>query len=217
MTQQWKSWGTKIDPALLQRKSDMFSIWEYKPVYSQQSGWSQLEGNFIKIDDLYYRTHENPLWFADNVSIYKPGTTYDDFDSFELMLRNNPTEQPMIATYDRAAYLRGAQSWQVIERRPFEKTITAYVQEAFPDLTSVSHTQIARAVFNKYRKDYKYVDMLRVWRTGQTASDTPLSLLEPTRHTIGSNPRIPLGRAHEGTQPAAWRRVDFASDRFEPH
>ena len=217
VTQQWKSWGTKIDPALLQRKSDAFMAWEYKPVYSQQTGWSQQEGIFIKVDDLYYRTHDQSDWFTGTASIYKPGATYDDFDSFELMLRNNPSEQPMIATCDRATKELATQSWQVVERRPFEKTITAYVQEAFPDLTSVSHTQIARAVFNKYRQDYKYVDMLRVWRTGQTALDTPLSLLELTRHTIGSNPRVPLGRAHEGTQPAAWRRVDFASDRFEPH
>ncbi|UOB25345.1 hypothetical protein MRY17_06500 [Pseudomonas orientalis] len=212
VTQQWKSWGTKIDPALLQYKRDTSQIWEYKPVYSQQSGWSQTEGNFIKVDDLYYPITENVSWYRHVVAIRKPGTAYGDFESFELMLRNSPGEQPMIATYDS-----GAQTWQVVERKPFEKTITAYVQDAFPDMTSVSHTQIARAVFNKYRQDYKYVDMLRVWRTGQTALDTPLSLLEPTRHTIGSNPRIPLGRAHEGTQPALWRRVDFASDRFEPH
>lgn len=212
VTHQWKSWGQQIQAGLLKQVHDTYDVFEYKPVFTEGAGWSQVEGTFIKLDDRFYRTTFDGRVYETVVGVRNPNISYNDFDSFELMLRNNPGEQPMIATYNTST-----RAWHVLERRPFEKTIAAYVQDAFPEMTSTSQTQVARAVFNLYQKDFKFVDMLRVWRTGQSQVSDPLSLLGLTHPTRGANRRLPISRAHKGTQPKVWRRLDFEPDSFHPY
>ncbi|MBJ2217279.1 dermonecrotic toxin domain-containing protein [Pseudomonas sp. MF7453] len=212
VTNHWKSWGQQIQAGLLNKVQHTYGVFEYKPVFTAEAGWSLVEGTFIKLNDRFYRTTFDVRWYDTTVAIRNSNVSYGDFDSFELMLRNNPSEQPMIATYNRATA-----AWEVLERRPFEKKIAAYVEDAFPEMTPSSRTQVARAVFNRYQKDFKFVDMLRVWRTGQTHVADPLSLLELTRRTRGANRRLHIGRAHRGTQPTVWRRLDFEPDSFHPH
>ncbi|MEG8235048.1 dermonecrotic toxin domain-containing protein [Pseudomonas orientalis] len=212
VTNQWRSWGDSLEGASLQAVPETFSVYKHTPVYSRDSGWSQTEGTFIKVADRYYRTTADVTWYDTSVAIRNPNVSYNDFDSFELMLRNNPSEQPMVALYDR-----GTSTWRVIDRRPFEKPITAYVQDAFPEMSTSTHRQIAREIFNKYHKSFEYVDLLRIWRTGQTSMKDPLSLIYLSVHTGGANPKIHIGRAHEGALPPVWRRVNFEPASFDPH
>jgi hypothetical protein len=65
-----------------------------------------------------------------------------DFDVLEAILRHTPDEQPR-----SAIRIPPDNHWEIDARLPFEKPLTAYVRDVFPEVTTVTLENIARKQF----------------------------------------------------------------------
>lgn len=65
-----------------------------------------------------------------------------DFDLLEAILRHTPDEQPRSVTR-----VPPDNHWEIDTRLPFEKPLTTYVREDFPEVTTVTLENIARRQF----------------------------------------------------------------------
>ncbi|WP_322846440.1 hypothetical protein [Pseudomonas sp. B33.4] len=116
-TGQWKNWGKTTKPE---------------------------SGESIEIDGLHYPIVKQGVQ-ADTGLVYlqHPGFSPDSFDTFEHMLRHEPSRQPKWA-------LKREGQWKVLDTHPpFEMPTTAYVSTAFRSLSDHSTNLLARAVFDR--------------------------------------------------------------------
>ncbi len=98
---------------------------------------------FVTLDNVHYKVvtslnaREHPI-----IYIQSPAHPVYDFDLLEAILRHTPDEQPR-----SAIQVPPDNHWVIDTRLPFEKTLTAYVRDAFPEITTVTLENIARKQF----------------------------------------------------------------------
>ncbi|MBT2340539.1 MULTISPECIES: hypothetical protein [Pseudomonas] len=98
---------------------------------------------FITINGVHYKVvtrvdaREFPITY-----IQHPTHAAYDFDVMEATLRHTPDEQPR-----SAIRVPPHDHWEIDPRLPFEKPLTAYVRDAFPEVTTVTLGNIARKQF----------------------------------------------------------------------
>ncbi|SCY89619.1 hypothetical protein [Pseudomonas sp. NFACC37-1] len=98
---------------------------------------------FITIGDVHYKrvtrvdARDYPIAY-----IQQPGHPAYDFDLLEAILRHTPDEQPR-----SVIRVPPDNHWEIDARLPFEKPLTAYVREVFPEVTTVTLENIARRQF----------------------------------------------------------------------
>ncbi|SDU44194.1 hypothetical protein SAMN05216476_2157 [Pseudomonas mediterranea] len=99
--------------------------------------------HFITVNDVHYKVM-NRMEARDFPMLYiqPPSHPAYDFDVLEAILRHTPDEQPR-------AVIRVPPDnhWEIDARLPFEKPLTAYVRDAFPEVTTVTLENIARKQF----------------------------------------------------------------------
>jgi hypothetical protein len=208
----WKTWGKVINSAVLEVHPGHPSIYRYKNVPG--TWWRHQEGNFIKVGGAYYRlTDKSEITLTPPFYVRNPDTAYNTFDSFELMLRHNPAEQPRLATYNRAT-----STWHVSNLMSFEKSLVSYAADIFPELTPGSQVQLVRAMFTEFASiSYSNMNFLREWRTGAFRSNDPISMMEYRGSVAGANPRYNIGRVTEDVRSGAFGRLDFSFNALHPH
>ena len=97
----------------------------------------------ITINNVHYKVvtrsdaRESPITY-----IQSPAHPIYDFDLLEATLRHMPDEQPR-----GAIQVPPDNHWEIDARLPFEKTLTAYVRDFFPEVTTVTLENIARRQF----------------------------------------------------------------------
>lgn len=97
----------------------------------------------LEINGLHYRVVPEGSPEQTGIAFLQhPRFSPSRYEAFEQMLQDNPSLQP------RWAIKRNSQ-WEVLETRPFEKSLTHYVAETFRDLSDESRNNVARAVFNR--------------------------------------------------------------------
>lgn len=98
---------------------------------------------FITVNDVHYKVMSRMEEREFPISYIQPPThpAYD-FDLLEAILRHTPDEQPR-------AVIRVPPDdhWEIDARLPFEKPLTAYVRDVFPEVTTVTLENIARKQF----------------------------------------------------------------------
>lgn len=98
---------------------------------------------FITLDNVHYKVvtrsdaREHPIAY-----IQPPTHPAYDFDLLEATLRHTPDEQPR-----GAMQIPPDNHWEVDGRLPFEKPLTAYVRDCFPEVTTTTLENIARKQF----------------------------------------------------------------------
>ncbi|MCQ6258219.1 hypothetical protein [Pseudomonas sp. Q11] len=99
--------------------------------------------DFITVDGVHYKVvtradaREYPIAY-----IQQPSHSPYDFDVLEATLRHTPDEQPR-----SAIRVPPDNHWQIDARLPFDKPLTGYVREAFPEVTTATQENIARKQF----------------------------------------------------------------------
>lgn len=97
----------------------------------------------ITIDNVHYKVvtrtdaRESPITY-----IQSPLHPTYDFDLLEATLRHTPDEQPR-----GAIQVPPDNHWEIDARLPFEKPLTAYVRDCFPEVTTATLENIARKQF----------------------------------------------------------------------
>lgn len=98
---------------------------------------------FITIDGVHYKVvtrsdaREFPIAY-----VRQPSHPVYDFDVLEATLRHTPDEQPR-----SAVRIPPDNHWEIDPRLPFEKPLSTYVRDAFPEVTTVTLENIARKQF----------------------------------------------------------------------
>lgn len=109
--------------------------WGFDPRFSTSE--------FITLGDVHYKVvsstaaREYPITY-----VQSPTHPAYDFDLLEAILRHTPDEQPR-----SAVRIPPGNHWEIDPRLPFEKPLTAYVREVFPEVTTVTLENIARRQF----------------------------------------------------------------------
>ncbi|SDB65440.1 hypothetical protein SAMN03159382_05611 [Pseudomonas sp. NFACC23-1] len=115
------------------------------PVFSKNWGIDPrfMVSEFITRDNVHYKVvtrsdaREHPI-----VYVQPPTHPTYDFDLLEATLRHTPDEQPR-----GAMQIPPDNHWEIDARLPFEKPLTAYVRDCFPEVTTVTLENIARKQF----------------------------------------------------------------------
>ncbi len=109
--------------------------WAFKPTLTLP--------HFITVNDVHYKVMSR-MEARDYPILYIQPPTHPayDFDVLEAILRHTPDEQPR-------AVIRVPPDnhWEIDARLPFEKPLTAYVRDVFPEVTTVTLENIARKQF----------------------------------------------------------------------
>ncbi|WHS58910.1 hypothetical protein [Pseudomonas sp. G2-4] len=98
---------------------------------------------FITLDNVHYKVVTRSDAREHPIAYIQPPThpTYD-FDLLEATLRHTPDEQPR-----GAMPIPPDNHWEIDARLPFEKPLTAYVRDCFPEVTTTTLENIARKQF----------------------------------------------------------------------
>lgn len=176
-------------------------------------------GQHIEIDGQYYRVMQQDL-NADPGLVYLQHPLFSPalYDTFEYMLRDNPSMQPKWA-------VKRNNQWTVLDSVvPFEMPITQYISRTFKYLSDQSVNSLARAMFNQANRSEIIMapglalmnQVFRYWanRTQRRAPRReladPLLMLRPLNGPEESLP-IPSSLG-EGLM-----RLDFDPGRFSRH
>lgn len=210
-------------PALVRPSSGLTP--EAQPATGVWRSWGKTSkpewNDSVDIDGLHYVIVPQRMQ-ADTLLVYleNPLFTPGRYEAFEQMLQTDPSLQPKWA-------VKNADTWTVVEQRPFEGSLTEYVGKTFLDLSHQSSNAIARTVFNQANhSEVINGDGLRIlfdtlyhWenRTSSAAPRAeladPLLLLpilpaQPSADLLGHNLMLPSPSGE------AFQRLDFDTSRF---
>ncbi|KHA70982.1 hypothetical protein NZ35_22900 [Pseudomonas chlororaphis] len=176
-------------------------------------------GQHIEIDGQYYRVMQQDLGANPRlVYVQHPLFSPALYDTFEYMLRDNPSLQPKWA-------VKRDNQWTVLDSVvPFEMPITQYISRTFKYLSDQSVNSLARAMFNQANRSEIIIapglalmnQVFRYWanrdqrRAPRRELADPLLMLRPvsgTEETLA----IPSSLG-EGLM-----RLDFDPGRFSRH
>lgn len=182
-----------------------------------------IASGFLTLDNVHYKVvtrsdaREHPITY-----IQPPIHPTYDFDLLEATLRHTPDEQPR-----GAVQIPPHNHWEIDTRLPFEKPLTAYVRDCFPDVTTTTLENIARRQF-ELANDSPFADaagltalrqIFNSWKNPGLAPyphwSDPLLML-PTLPTTSSS----RGAARSITLPipsatGTLERLDFDPLRFQ--
>ncbi|QHC94824.1 hypothetical protein PspR84_09250 [Pseudomonas sp. R84] len=176
-------------------------------------------GQHIEIDGQYYRVMQqdlnaNPRLVYLQHPLFSPAL----YDTFEYMLRDNPSMQPKWA-------VKRNNQWTVLDSvAPFEMPITQYISRTFKYLSDQSVNSLARAMFNQANRSEIIVApglalmnlVFRYWanrgqrRAPRRELADPLLMLRPV-----SGPEETL--AIPSSLGEGLMRLDFDPGRFSRH
>ena len=150
--------------------------------------------DFITLGDAHYKVvtrvdaREYPIAY-----IQHPSHSPYDFDVLEATLRHTPDEQPR-----SVIRVPPDNHWQIDARLPFDKPLTAYVRQAFPEVTTVTLENIARKQFT-LANDSPFADAAGLTALRQIFNSWKNST--PSPHPQWSDPllMLPVLRAASGT------------------
>ena len=131
-----------LDPFVLMGISELWKGWgaTTKPP----------TGDSIEIGGKHFAILDQPTHAVDAfVFIKPPSFSATRFDAFEELLLTTPELQPRVAVkvVDRTG--QGRDTWNIVQRRPFEKSLTQYVRGQFPYLSAPTASKAAREMFNR--------------------------------------------------------------------
>jgi len=187
-SEQFVDWGQTLDPAHVQVQNPQMGT------YRRIGGDPQLIGrDYVKIDERYFPVL--PAGAAINsgvVLMHDPLMPTNSFVAFERMLRTDLYRQPRLATFEQSL-----SRWMNSIELPFNKSLVAYVADAFPTFTSISQAQVANILFNLGNPSGLTVwglaalqRTLQGWRSLSAQAlpllGEPLSLLPVTHKTAGA-------------------------------
>ncbi|WP_144238602.1 hypothetical protein [Pseudomonas brassicacearum] len=178
---------------------------------------------FITLDNVHYKVVTRSDAREHPIAYIQPPThpTYD-FDLLEATLRHTPDEQPR-----GAVQIPPHNHWEIDARLPFEKPLTAYVRDCFPEVTTTTLENIARKQF-ELANDAPFADaagltaLRQIFNSWKNATPTPHPhwsdplLMLPTLATASSS----RGAARSITLPipsstGTLERLDFDPLRFQ--
>ncbi|SEO75307.1 hypothetical protein SAMN03159293_03842 [Pseudomonas sp. NFACC39-1] len=139
----------------------------------------------LTIDNVHYKVvtrtdaRESPITY-----IQSPAHPIYDFDLLEATLRHVPDEQPR-----GAIQVPPDNHWEIDARLPFEKPLTAYVRDFFPEVTTVTLENIARKQF-ELSNDSPFADAAGLTALRQIYSSWQNATLSP--HPQWSDPLLML-------------------------
>ena len=160
--------------------------------------------DFLTIDGVHYKVvtradaREYPITY-----IQQPSHSPYDFDVLEATLRHTPDEQPR-----SAIRVPPDNHWQIDARLPFDKPLTAYVREAFPEVTTVTLENIARKQFTLANSS-SFADAAGLTALRQIFSSWKDGT--PSPHPEWSDPllMLPVLRAASGSVSSTARSLDL--------
>ncbi|SEN13185.1 hypothetical protein SAMN04487857_110125 [Pseudomonas sp. ok272] len=204
--EQFVNWGQVIDPVELELKQAQLGI--YRRIAGDQ--WL-LGREYIKIDQRFY-----PVLPAGGepppgvVMMFDPNHPITTFAQYEQLLWTDLFGQPRLAEFNS-----GLSRWLNPMELPFDKSLGAYVADAFPTFSASTQLEIAGALFHRLNADgltlWGIIDLrrtLQAWRSWPMASAggvaDPLSMLPLTV------------RGHNGSwlidsAPGAYNRVHLST------
>ncbi|WP_435035709.1 hypothetical protein [Pseudomonas neuropathica] len=119
----WKGWGTTTKPSA---------------------------GDSIKFGGKHFAILDQPTHVVDAYAFIKPPLfSATGFDAFEKLLLTTPELQPRVAVKVADRTGQGSDTWNIVESRPFEKSLTQYVSDQFPYLSGPTASKAAREMFNR--------------------------------------------------------------------
>ncbi len=160
--------------------------------------------DFITVDGVHYKVvtradaREFPIAY-----IQRPSHSPYDFDVLEATLRHMPDEQPR-----SAIRVPPDNHWQIDGRLPFDKPLTGYVREAFPEVTTVTLENIARKQFT-LANNASFADAAGLTALRQIFSSWKNGT--PSPHPEWSDPllMLPVLRAASGSVSSTSRSLDL--------
>lgn len=178
--------------------------------------------DFITVDGVHYKVvtradaREYPIAY-----VQQPTHSPYDFDVLEATLRHTPDEQPR-----SAIRVPPDNHWQIDARLPFDKPLTGYVRDAFPEVTTVTLENIARKQFALANSspfaDAAGLTALRQifssWKNGTPSPhpewSDPLLMLPMLRASAGTSNTTRSLDLPNPTSRMSLDRVDFDPQRF---
>lgn len=203
-------WGRSIDAGEMLLKDANYGV------YQRVGGDPALRGTeYLKIDERYFPILPDgraATTRAATVLMHDPDIPIGTYDQFETMLRTDLYNQPRAATFARADG-----RWVNDIDLPFQKTLAAYVGDAWPMLSVSSQADVARSLFNRVNRNGLNVvgvatlqRILRHWRRERTVVEAtlgdPLLLLPVTPRSVSGE--WPLSR-----QPGQYTQLTFRTDQ----
>lgn len=203
-------WGRFIDADEMLLKDADYGV------YQRVGGDPALRGTeYLKIDERYFPILPDGVARpaqAATVLMHDPDIAIRTYDQFETMLRTDPNSQPRAATFARADG-----RWINDIALPFQKTLAAYVSDAWPMLSVSSQADVARSLFNNVnRHNLSFLGVatlqrvLRHWRRERTLIEAkladPLLMLPVT-------PRSVSGDWSLHRQPGRYTQLTFRTDQ----
>lgn len=206
-SEQFVDWGQTLDPAQLQLLN------AEQDIYKRIAGDQQMIGHeYVKIDQRYFPVLPSGADINSGIVLmHEPSMPLDSFVAFERMLGTDLYRQPRMATFNREMA-----RWVNSIDLSFEKTLTAYVADAFPTLTQTSQLQVANVLFSVANPEGLSVwgaatmqRTLQFWRSLSPAElpvpGDPLSLLPVTRADVAGGWLIV-------NAPGVYHSLNFSSD-----
>jgi hypothetical protein len=178
--------------------------------------------DFITVDGVHYKlvtrvdAREYPIAY-----VQQPSHSSYDFDVLEATLRHTPDEQPR-----SAIRVPPDNHWQIDARLPFDKPLTGYVREAFPEVSMVTLENIARKQFTLANSspfaDAAGLTALRQifngWKNGTPSPhpewSDPLLMLPMLRTASGTSSTSRSLDLPNPTARMSLDRLDFDPERF---
>ncbi len=178
--------------------------------------------DFITVDGVHYKVvtrtdaREYPIAY-----IQQPSHSRYDFDVLEATLRHTPDEQPR-----SVIRMPPDNHWQIDARLPFDKPLTGYVREAFPEVSTATLENIARKQFTLTNSssfaDAAGLTALRQifssWKNGTPSPhpewSDPLLMLPVLRAASGSSSTSRSLDLPNPTSRMSLDRLDFDPQRF---
>jgi hypothetical protein len=138
--QKFADWGQVIDPAELQLHNAEMGI------YRRTAGDPAWVGrDYVKIDERFFPILPTGLTGKPGVVfMHDPAIELNNFVQFEQMLHTDRFSQPRVARFNTAL-----SRWRHVDELPFEKSITAYVEDGFPTFTGATQMQVASTLFHR--------------------------------------------------------------------
>ncbi|MBZ9782482.1 hypothetical protein K9857_13140 [Pseudomonas sp. REP124] len=208
--ERFMEWGQVIDAADVQLQNAELGL------YRRTGGDPSLVGrDYIKIDDHYY-----PILPAGSIASPHLAFRFDDridvrhFAQFEHLIWADPYSQPRPVFFASEDKL-----WVTSASLPFEKTISAYVADAFPTFSTSSQQQAAQTLFGLTNPNgltasglARLHRTLKTWRNRSTPDAAlggivgdPLSLLPAT-------PKNSTGQWLLGEYSTLYNRVQLRTE-----
>ena len=178
---------------------------------------------FVTLDNVHYKVvtslnaRESPI-----IYIQSPAHPVYDFDLLEAILRHTPDEQPR-----SAIQVPPDNHWVIDARLPFEKPLTAYARDVFPEVTTVTLENIARKQFElannlPFAEAAGLTALRQIFHSWKNATPSPhpqwsdpllmLATLETSPSSRGSARSIALPLP---SSTGALDRLDFDPLRFQ--